>query len=100
MTPDIKYTEEKGTISGNDITVYALSTCGFCKRGLQFLRDHSLAFRYVYVDKLDIKMKEHIKQSLSGQFNTRIGFPFVVINKNNYLRGFVKEEWEKKLLGQ
>lgn len=98
MIQDITYTEEKGNISQNDITVYALSTCGFCKRGLQFLRDNSISFRYVYVDKLDINMKEQIKQALSERFDTRIGYPFLVIDDSDYLRGFVKEEWENKLL--
>lgn len=98
MIEGLLYTEEKGTNEPCDITVFALSTCGFCKRGLKFLRDNSIKFKYIYVDHLDEPTKEKLKASLTGRFNTRIGYPFLVMDDKEFLRGFVQHEWEQKLL--
>jgi glutaredoxin len=98
MIDTIEFVHEDGRNKPCDIAVYALSTCGFCKRSLAFLRENSIAFRYVYVDLLDAAMKDTVKSALSDTFKTRIGFPFAVLNGNEYLRGFVQDEWEKRLL--
>ncbi|MHA1889163.1 MAG: glutaredoxin domain-containing protein, partial [Promethearchaeota archaeon] len=57
MSSEIPFVEENGKVDHQDITVYALSTCGFCRRGLQFLRDRQVKFRYVYVDKIPYEVK-------------------------------------------
>ncbi|HPR49800.1 MAG TPA: glutaredoxin family protein [Spirochaetota bacterium] len=98
MLESLDYIDEDGSNVPCEITVFALSTCGFCKRSLMFLRDNHIRFKYIYVDLLDMELKEKVKSALSDKFTTRIGFPFAVLNGNEYLRGFNQEEWAKKLL--
>lgn len=93
----IKYTKEDGNKSGHDIVVYALSTCGFCKRGLAFLRDNHLEFQFVYVDLLPFDTKQKVKEALEKQFDKRVVFPYLVLDNNKVLVGFVQEEWEESL---
>ena len=38
---NIEFTVKDGTNKSRDVTVYALSTCGFCKACLKFLDDNS-----------------------------------------------------------
>ena len=41
MLDQLSYTDVPGSRSDHEITVYALSTCGFCKRALGFLNASS-----------------------------------------------------------
>ena len=92
----LEYTAE-GTQEGKDICVYALSTCGFCRRALQFLRDSGTKFRFVYVDKLPYETKQKVKEELKEKFDKRVVFPFAVIENKEVLLGFVEEDWKQAL---
>lgn len=98
MYEDIEFTAEDGTVNKNDVTVFALSTCGFCKRGLQFLRDNQVKFKYVYVDKIPYERKQKLKDDLKEKFEKRVAFPYVVVNDEVALVGFLQKEWESNIL--
>ncbi len=97
MSYTLNFTTVEGENNPGDITVYALSTCGFCKRALQFLRDHSITFRYVYVDLLPFEVKQELKNDLKEKAGRNVGFPFAIINDNKYLIGFKENEWREEL---
>lgn len=97
MNEHIQFTNENGTHDAHDVVVYALSTCGFCKRGLAFLRSNSVKFRYVYVDLLDNDAKQELKDSLSKKFNDRIAYPFIVVDDVKSCVGFTEEKWKEML---
>jgi glutaredoxin-like protein NrdH len=91
----LEYTHEEGTVRDRNVTVYALSTCGFCRRGLQFLRDHSIDFSFVYVDDLPIEVKTKVKKELHSQYKKDVSFPFVVIDDKDTLVGFIEPDWKQ-----
>ena len=95
MYEDITFIEEDGKIATNELTVFALSTCGFCRRGLNFLRENEVKFRYVYIDKIDFEIKSKLKKDLQEKFNKRIAFPFLVCNDDKACVGFVESEWRE-----
>lgn len=95
---DLTYEEVAGEKNEKQIKVYALSTCGFCKRGLKFLRENSITFKFIYVDKLTYERKTELKRSLKEKFEKRAVFPYVVINDEKILLGFQKGDWEKAIL--
>ena len=94
MYEDITFIEEDGKIATNELTVFALSTCGFCRRGINFLRENEMKFRYVYIDKIDFEKKSKLKKELQEKFNKRVAFPFLVCNDEKAIVGFVKSDWE------
>jgi len=98
MENDINFIQEEGERCKDDLVVYALSTCGFCRRALIFLRQHSIKFKYVYFDEQEPALQETIIKKLRVQFNEDLSFPFLVINCKKYIIGFDQEEWEKELL--
>ena len=101
MHEDLDFTVEKGKNKPADITVYALSTCGFCRSALQFLRDNDIAFKYIYVDKQDSQVKVQIKKDLRDNFEERLGFPFCVINGGEKVMvGFREEKWQEAFLSK
>lgn len=93
----VSYTDVSGQRNDHTITVYALSTCGFCKRALAFLNDNKFAYRYIYVDQIPLETKNEIKEALKNKFKVNIAFPFAVIDDLKYLVGFVEADWKKEL---
>ena len=97
MREDLDFKFEDGKNSVHDVTVYALSTCGFCKRALKFLRDNSIAFRYIYVDHLDPGVKSQLKADLMEKYNRRVIYPFLIIDADTeaekVFTGFVNDVW-------
>jgi len=77
--------------------VYALSTCGFCKRALAFLDSNQFTYKYLYVDLIPIDVKNTIKQELKERFKENVAFPFVVIDDKKYLVGFIEADWKLTL---
>lgn len=97
MIEGIEFTMQEGAHDGHDVTVYALSTCGFCKRALEHLKYHSVKFRYVYVDLLNFDLKQNLKNALAEKYQERIVFPFLVVDGDKCCTGFVEEQWNKLL---
>jgi glutaredoxin-like protein NrdH len=95
---DLNFTEQDGTNCKYELTIYALSTCGFCKRAINFLKENSIKFKYVYFDELDMSTQEQLKRSLTEQFGEKLAFPFVVIENKKCMVGFEQQKWEKELL--
>ena len=87
----------EGKNDAGDIKVYALSTCGFCKRALKFLRENSIQFRFLYIDDQTFETRQEIKEYIYEKFNERIRYPFLILNDTTYLVGFTKEEWASML---
>lgn len=94
---ELQFTFEDGRDVGKELTLYALSTCGFCKAALRFLRKHGIAFKYVYVDNLPSRQKDQLKNELKEQFKERVMYPFLIIGKDDYIIGFDEDEWYEKL---
>ena len=94
MYEDITFIEEDGKNATNELTVFALSTCGFCRRGINFLKENEMKFRYVYIDKIEFEKKSKLKEELQKKFNKRVAFPFLVCNDEKAIVGFVKSDWE------
>jgi len=88
---------KEGTRNDHSIMVYALSTCGFCKRALAFLDANQFAYKYLFVDLIPIDVKNGIKQELKQRFKENVAFPYAVIDDKNYLIGFIEADWRLTL---
>ncbi len=91
----IDFIEKNGKNALNELKVFALSTCGFCRRGMNFLRENDVKFKYIYIDKIDYERKSKLKKDLQEKFNKRVAFPFLVCNDEKAIVGFVKSDWEE-----
>jgi glutaredoxin-like protein NrdH len=97
MYSDVSYTEVRGKASDHDITVYALSTCGFCKRALAFLNDNGISFRYVYFDRLTEEEKASLRKRLVEDYKEYLSFPYAIIDEKDVLVGFIEASWRRAL---
>lgn len=94
MTENLTFTFEDGETIYDDVTVYALSTCGFCRQALKFLRENNIAFRYLYIDELAPDRKQQVKESLNDTYKKRVAFPFLIVDGECHV-GFNSSEWKE-----
>jgi glutaredoxin len=97
MLDTLEYTDVPGSVSGHEIIVYALSTCGFCKRALGYLNTKGLAYRYIYMDRIPLEAKNEAKRLLKERFKVNVAFPFAVIDGDKHLVGFIEPDWAQTL---
>ena len=62
-------------------TVYALSTCPYCKRTRRFLDDHKIDYECIEVDTLDDKAQDEVMDKIEKLSGKRV-FPVVVVGKD------------------
>ncbi len=79
------------------VKLYALSTCGWCRKTRELLDTNGVEYDLVYVDLLDGDEKEAVLAEVR-KWNPRTSFPTVVVNESESVTGF-KEERLRELLG-
>ncbi len=74
-----------------DVMLYALSTCQWCNKTKQLLRDLGIEFDYVYIDLLDEKGQDRALSDME-KWNPRGSFPTLVIDNKRCIVGFREDE--------
>ena len=80
-----------------DVKLYALSTCGWCRKTKNLLDDNDIEYDLVYVDLLDKEEKEQVLVEVR-KWNPRCSFPTVVVDDKESVAGF-KEARLREILG-
>ena len=77
-----------------NILVFTLSTCMWCKKCKSFLNDRNLKYRFIEVDKIDLKEKSSILNHLRSKYESRISYPFLVC-KSGHVVGYNPNQYEE-----
>ncbi len=91
----IDFEQRDGENNLNDVKLFGLSTCAFCKRAIIFLDENDIKYELVFLDKINIKEKLRVKEEFYAKFNERMNLPTLVLNENDYLIGFIRVAWER-----
>lgn len=86
-------------VDGKDkgkVMLYALSTCGWCNKTKDLLRQMGIAFDFVYVDLLDGREQDDAITRVE-KFNPQGSFPTLVINDRKVIIGFREQEIREAL---
>ena len=86
----------EGRNKGN-VVLYALSTCGWCKKTRMLLEDLGVEFNYVYVDLTEGEERSKVIEDVQ-KWNPQLSFPTVVINNKDVIVGFKEDQIKEKLL--
>lgn len=78
------------------VMLYALSTCGWCRKTKELLRSMNVAFDYTDVDLLAGKERDDVMASVR-KWNPRGSFPSLVIDDNLCIVGFDEEKIQSAL---
>jgi glutaredoxin-like protein NrdH len=90
---DIKHVEGK---KAGHIMMYALSTCGWCKKTKRLLNELGVEYHYTDVDLLEGKERRKAMEELE-HWNPRCTFPTLVV-KGKCIVGY-KEDEIKEAIG-
>ena len=86
----------KGKNKGK-ILLYALSTCGWCKKTKDLLSKLGVEYYYIFVDQVNENEKDKVMDDVRN-WNPRCSFPTTVINDKKCIVGY-KEDEIKEALG-
>ena len=93
----VDFSEIPGESTGHQLKLFALSTCGFCRKAIDFLKKKGISYSIVYMDQLPVSSKRQIKSEFSDKFDKKILYPALVVDDTEALIGFTKEDWVKSL---
>ena len=79
-----------------DIVIFTLSTCMWCKRCKYFLNEHKMKYRYIDVDKIDIQDKAKIINYVKEKYQKSISYPFLGC-KSGHVKGYNPEKYKELL---
>ncbi len=97
MLDTLEFTKVDGENKKHAVVVYALSTCGFCKRAISFLEAHKIEYSYLHMDKIPLETKTEAKKILKERFKQDVAFPFAVVDDKEPLVGFIEADWKRTL---
>jgi glutaredoxin-like protein NrdH len=72
------------------VVLYALSTCGWCKKTRMLLEELNIEYDYIYVDLLKGEERNEVIDQVK-KWNSQLSFPTVVINDEETIIGFDEE---------
>ena len=81
-------------VEGRDkgkLVLFALSTCGWCKKTRALIEDIDACYDYVYVDLTKGKEREEIVEMVK-KWNPQVSFPTLVLNDEKCIVGFKEDE--------
>jgi len=74
-----------------NVMLYALSTCIWCRKTKMLLNELGVAYDYVDVDLQTPEDQDKIVKIIS-KFNPTGGFPTIIINDSDCIKGFDEEK--------
>lgn len=76
--------------------LYALSTCGWCAKTKDLLREMGVAFDFTYVDLLDGREQDDA-MAMVERYNPSGSFPTLVIGNKRAIIGYREQEIREAL---
>jgi glutaredoxin len=91
----MKIEHVKGENKGK-ILLYALSTCGWCKKTKELLNKLGVEYSYIFVDLVEGSEKDKVVEDVR-KCNPRNSYPTLVVNDNECIIGYKEEEIREAL---
>ncbi len=93
--------EEKQNSQKTTIFYFSLTTCAYCKKGKKWLNEKGVAYNWLFIDKLDLNLKQEIKKWIQTKYKltSRMASPFVIFRKEGkdfISNGYDPEYWKSK----
>ncbi len=76
--------------------LYTLSTCGWCKKTKEYLKENEMAYEYVDVDKVTKDEQKEVINDLKKR-NVPLAFPIIIVDDQQVISGFKKQAIEEAL---
>lgn len=81
----------QGKNNRHKVLLYAISTCPWCKKEKQLLKEKNIEFEYVDVDLCNDEDYEQIRKDILNR-GGRFSFPVIIIDDKILINGFNEKE--------
>jgi glutaredoxin len=78
------------------VLIYALSTCVWCKKTKQFMKENGIEFEYADIDLCNPSDQEEIRKDIT-KHGGHIGFPTIIIDNKKAIIGFREDKFKEAL---
>ena len=93
----MKYTKVTGTKKNHMVKLFALSTCGWCKKTKTLFESLNIEYEYVDVDQLSGDDLQEAREELR-KYNPRLSHPTTIIDEGKtVIIGFKEDELREVL---
>ncbi len=92
----MKATRVPGENNRHKILLYAISTCGWCRKAKNFFKDNDIEYEYVDVDLCSDEDREKIRKDIrkrGGQLN----YPTIIVDEKTLITGFQEDRIKEAL---
>jgi len=86
----LQFSKVSGKKTDHKVTVYALSTCVWCKMTKQFLNDNGVEYEFVDVDLLDEDDKRKVHEAIMSKGGS-LSYPTTIVDDKTVITGFRKD---------
>jgi glutaredoxin len=80
-----------GKKRNHKVFMYAISTCAWCKRTKQLLKDNNVEFEYVDVDLCSDEDQEKIEREITKR-GGRLSYPTLIVDDKTLITGYHPEK--------
>ena len=92
----MQFSKVSGKKNDHKVTVYALSTCVWCKMTKQFLSDSDVSYEFVDVDLLDEDDKHKVHETITSKGGS-LSYPTTIVDDKTVITGFRKDKLKEAL---
>ncbi len=92
----MQFSKVSGKKTDHKVTIFALSTCVWCKLTKQFLVDNGVQYEFVDVDLLEEDDKEKARQIIIDKGGA-LSYPTTIIDDKIVISGFRKDKLKEAL---
>jgi len=83
----VKIVKVNGKKRSHKVFMYAISTCVWCKRTKQFLKDNNVEFEYVDIDLCSDEDQEKIEEDITKRGGELI-YPTIIVDDKILVTGY------------
>lgn len=89
------FQEVNGKKNKQDVSIFTLSTCMWCKKCKRYLNEKEIKYKYIDVDKITPDQKSKILQYLRENYKPdRISYPFLICD-DKFVVGYDPNKYEE-----
>jgi glutaredoxin-like protein NrdH len=86
----MEFSKVSGKKNDHKVTLYALSTCVWCKMTKQFLNENGVEYQFVDVDLLDDKDRDQVHNVITSKGGS-LSYPTTIVDDKTVITGFRKD---------
>ncbi len=92
----MQFSKVSGQKNNHKVTVYALSTCVWCKMTKQFLTENGVEYEFVDVDLLNDNDKSKVHATIINKGGA-LSYPTTIVDDKTVITGFRKDQLKEAL---